>query len=81
YLSSQIDKAKRGEAVEGGDLIKRPDIIIDVLRYINALPKDKVVKLTSDRGSLTVLRELIRIGVKPEEAYSSCEDDQICPTK
>ncbi|MEM0031532.1 MAG: phosphoesterase [Desulfurococcaceae archaeon] len=81
YLSSQIDKAKRGEAVEGGDLIKRPDIIIDVLRYINALPKDKAVKLTSDRGPLTVLRELIRIGVKPEEAYSSCEDDQICPTK
>jgi len=80
-LSSQVDKARKGEPIEGGKLIKRPDIVVDVLHYINALPRDRVVKVTGDQGTFTVLRELIRVGVKPEEAYSQCEDDQLCPVK
>ena len=72
---------RKGEPIEGGKLIKRPDIVVDVLHYINALPRDRVVKVTGDQGTFTVLRELIRVGVKPEEAYSQCEDDQLCPVK
>jgi len=81
YLAHQIDRAKTGEPVSGDETIKRPDIVVDTLSYINALPRSKPVKLLFEGEQVTVLRELLRVGVKPEEAYATCRDDQLCPAK
>lgn len=81
YLAYQIDKAKIGEPVSYNGVIKRPDIVVDTLMYINSLPRNKPVKLILEGEYVTVLRELLRIGIKPEEAYAACKDDQLCPAK
>lgn len=77
-VSSCFSLAKTGEPVELTDPIERPDIIVDTLMYINALPRDKPVKALINGRASTVLRELLRTGVKPDKAYSACEADQLC---
>lgn len=81
HLAHQIDKVRAGEPIISNDVIKRPDIVVDTLLYVNALPKNKAVKIALEKEHITVLRELLRIGVKPEEAYVTCEDDQLCVVK
>ena len=81
FIAREVDKAKVGEPVSIDEVLERPDIIVDVLSYANALPKNKVVKVSLRKEYITVLRELLRVGVKPEEAYVLCGDDQICPLK
>lgn len=77
-ISSQLSNITRGLPFEGGELIRRPDLVIDMLTYMNALPQGRVIKLSTDQGYVTSLRELIRVGLKPEEVYSSCGENQLC---
>ena len=69
---------RRGEPAEVEEALERPDLAVDVLMYVNMLPRDKPVKVLVKDRSITVLRELLRIGTKPENAYVSCEPDQTC---
>ncbi|MEM4717254.1 MAG: phosphoesterase [Desulfurococcaceae archaeon] len=80
-VGSIFENLRRGELVELPGKVKRPDILIDILSYTKALPRDKALVVNSEIGSITVLRELIRVGVKPEKVYESCREDQICPLK
>lgn len=73
-----IEGIKKGGIPELPNIIKRPDLIVDILSYNNSIPKNKPVVVQSDIGAITVLRELLRTGVKPEEAYHKCREDQIC---
>lgn len=60
------------------DLLERADLLIEIFAHLNKLPKDKPISITKDTGVITSLRELIRIGVKAEEAYSKCDEYQVC---
>lgn len=77
-ITSQLDTLRRGEPAEVEEALERPDLAVDVLMYVNMLPRDKPVKVLVKDRSITVLRELLRIGTKPENAYVSCEPDQTC---
>ncbi len=79
-LSAQIMEFLRGErdVFECEDALQRPDIIVDILLYHDITPQDKAVRFTCNGEEITVLRELLRIGVKPEEAYSKCTETQLC---
>lgn len=81
HVAQYFEKAKLGEPVDNGNVLKRPDLLVDVLQYINALPKNKCVKILLEQEGVTTLRELLRIGVAPTEAYVTCGDDQLCPVK
>ncbi|MEM4481565.1 MAG: phosphoesterase [Desulfurococcaceae archaeon] len=81
HVSSQLDSVTKGGSIESNDIFKRPDLIVDILQYMNALPPGRVIKLSADQGYITSLRELIRAGVKPEEAYTACGDNQLCPVE
>jgi single-stranded-DNA-specific exonuclease len=80
-IAQSIDAVRRGGVASGLSTIERPDVLVDILAYMEWLPKDRVVKLTGDSGVYTVLRELLRVGVKPLDAYSSCGEDQVCTVK
>jgi single-stranded-DNA-specific exonuclease len=80
-IAQSIDVVRRGGVASGLSTIERPDVLVDILAYMEWLPKDRVVKLTGDSGVYTVLRELLRVGVKPLDAYSSCGEDQVCTVK
>ncbi len=79
-LSNQIVEFLRGErdVFECEDLMQRPDLVVDILLYHGNLPRDKPIKLLCNGEEVTTLRELLRLGVKPEEAYSKCTEDQLC---
>ncbi|MEM4440288.1 MAG: hypothetical protein QW764_00555 [Desulfurococcaceae archaeon] len=78
-IASHLDTLRRGEPAEVEEALERPDLAVDVLMYVNMLPSNKPVKVFVKDRSFTVLRELLRIGTKPENAYVSCEPDQTCP--
>lgn len=80
-VGSIFENLRKGEIVELPTVVKRPDILVDIITHTKALPRDKALIVHSEIGSTTVLRELIRIGVKPEKAYESCREDQICLLK
>jgi len=58
--------------------LQRPDIIVDILQYHNILPENKPVVFLCNGEETAVLRELLRVGVKTEEAYSKCTEKQLC---
>ncbi|MEM1627895.1 MAG: phosphoesterase [Desulfurococcaceae archaeon] len=58
--------------------IERPDLVVDMLSYIEKLPKNRPITILHERGIITSLRELLRIGVEPSKAYSQCDGDQLC---
>ncbi len=77
-VAGQVDLAKRGEPIETEGLFERPELVIDTLAYINALPRDRPVSIIRGDGRVTALRELIRVGVDPKRAYVECEPSQLC---
>lgn len=77
-IVSCIEEIKRGGIPSLPSYGKRPDILVDVLSYNNMLPRDKPVVVASEIGTITTLRELLRTGIRPEEAYHRCREDQIC---
>ena len=79
-LSAQIVEFLREErgVFECEDTLQRPDIIVDILLYHNIAPQDKAVRFICNGEEMTILRELLRIGVSPEEAYSRCTETQLC---
>lgn len=77
-IAAQFSSAKLGTPVSTEGVFERPDIVVDVLSYIASLPKDKPITVLLDQKPYTILSELLRTGVKPEKAYSSCEPDQLC---
>lgn len=79
-LSNQIVEFLRDErgVFECEDSMQRPDLVVDILLYHGIIPRDKPIKLICNGEEVTTLRELLRLGVKPEEAYSKCTEDQLC---
>jgi single-stranded-DNA-specific exonuclease len=79
-LSNQIVEFLRDERsiFECEDSMQRPDLVIDILLYHGIIPRDRPIKLLCNGEEMTTLRELLRLGVKPEEAYSKCTEDQLC---
>ncbi len=59
------------------DRIERPDIYVDILRSLGLL-NQKPVSIISNGRSITVLRELLRIGKDIEYALSVCDELQLC---
>ncbi len=59
------------------DRIERPDIYVDILRSLGLL-NQKPVSIISNGRSITVLRELLRIGEDIEYALSVCDELQLC---
>lgn len=82
-IARYFEVARNGDPIPAGELypITRPDLIVDVLSYAGVLPLSRVVKIMVDGNTYTVLRELIRVKTKPSEAYSICEESQLCPVK
>ncbi|ADV65622.1 hypothetical protein [Desulfurococcus mucosus] len=73
--------AKRGDYIDVEEYFERPGLIVDILADLNALPPNKPVSILYNGQRVTELRELLRIGVKPEEAYTLCDEVQLCVVK
>jgi single-stranded-DNA-specific exonuclease len=82
-LSTQlVEFLRSGRSVfECEESLQRPDLIVDVLLYHGIAPQNRAVSAVCDGEEVTVLRELLRVGVKPEEAYSKCLESQVCRVK
>lgn len=74
-ITQEYDPAK---PVDVEDILERADLVIEIFAYLNKLPKDRPISILKDSGAITSLRELIRIGVKAEEAYAKCDEYQVC---
>jgi single-stranded-DNA-specific exonuclease len=79
-LSTQIEEflSANRKVFECDENLQRPDIIVDILLYHDLIPENEAVRLLCNNEEVTVLRELLRIGVKPEEAYVKCTENQLC---
>jgi len=80
-IPSQLSKKNGVEAIDVEDFLERPGLIIDILGSLNALPQKKPVSILYGGEKITELRELLRSGVKPEEAYTTCDEVQLCRVK
>ncbi len=79
-LANEISRGIRlwlsGRSIDT-DRIERPDIYVDILRSLGLL-NQKPVSIISNGRSITVLRELLRIGKDIEYALSVCDELQLC---
>lgn len=72
---------KKNTYIDVEEYFKRPGIVIDILNSLNALPAKKPVAILYNGQKITELRELLRVGIKPEEAYTLCDEVQLCVVK
>ncbi|MCY0867894.1 MAG: phosphoesterase [Desulfurococcus sp.] len=73
--------ADRSEYIDVEEFFERPGIVADILGNLNALPQGRPVLILHEGVKVTELRELLRIGVKPEDAYARCDEVQLCVVK
>jgi single-stranded-DNA-specific exonuclease len=72
---------KKNTYIDVEEYFKRPGIVIDILNSLSALPAKKPVTILYNGQKITELRELLRVGIKPEEAYTLCDEVQLCVVK
>ena len=63
---------------ESPDIIKRPEIYIDILKSIDKLPQNKPIIIKSAEQTYSNVNEFLRIKAKPDKIYSSCNEYQLC---
>jgi single-stranded-DNA-specific exonuclease len=80
FLSNQIVEflSSNGRVFECDENLQRPDIIVDILLYHDLIPEKDPVRFLCNGEEVSVLRELLRVSVKPEEAYAKCMENQLC---
>jgi hypothetical protein len=59
-------------------VLKRPEIIIDILRDLGIMPSDKPIVLASNTGLYTSISEALRIEKDVSKVYSACNELQLC---
>lgn len=80
-IADVIEALRRGTMPPRAGVVKRPDLIVDILLYMGWLPSTRPVELVVDRASYTILRELLRTGYRLQDAIAQCEEDQLCVVK
>lgn len=57
---------------------ERPELIIDILYFLNKIPSDKVLCINIGGELLTNVSILLKQGFKQEEVFTFCDENQIC---
>ncbi|MET1160687.1 MAG: hypothetical protein ABWW65_06980 [Thermoprotei archaeon] len=70
--------SKRNPIISDLSLIKRPELLIEVLSFLNTLPNDSPIVIRSNGELLTSLLEYIRVRKELENAYINCSEEQLC---
>ncbi|MEZ0393926.1 MAG: hypothetical protein ABWK00_02620 [Desulfurococcaceae archaeon] len=70
-----------GQGVLRPKALKRPELLIEALKSVGLVNPKRPVVIEVDGRNLTSLAELIRTGVDPETAYSSCDEVQLCEVR
>lgn len=78
WASEAISKLARGEAVELGKVIERPELLVEVARQAGLASPKKPLVFVKDGVLVTTASELLRAGALPEEVYAHCDQAQIC---
>ncbi|MEM4619973.1 MAG: hypothetical protein QW607_07140 [Desulfurococcaceae archaeon] len=77
-ISIKDSLKKKNSVVEINDLVKRPDIYIDIFESLDLLPDSRPLIIKNNEILYTSLREYIRVNKDFEKAYSKCSEYQIC---
>ncbi len=79
-LSTSIKQyiASEQNIIETENLIRRPELLVDILNDIEALPKDKPLIISIEGEKHTCVRELLRLNYSLEKIYNYCNDTQLC---
>ncbi|RLG80183.1 MAG: hypothetical protein DRO13_04330 [Thermoprotei archaeon] len=63
---------------EGLDTIKRPELLIDIIRSMELIPDKKCITIEVDGRYVTSISEYIRVNPEYDRAYNLCDESQIC---